>query len=188
MVNLKYIRVSVRYAKALFDLAVEYNQLEEVKEDMVLVTKTVEASRDLLLVFRSPLVNVGKKVNILNSLFKASISELTLRFLILITKKGRIVCLDEISDSYLKMYKKHCNIITVSIESASTMDAATKERIQKLMTSHTGAKIELLPSINPDLIGGFRLLYEDYLFDASLKHKLVKLHKEFERNIYERKF
>jgi F-type H+-transporting ATPase subunit delta len=188
MASLKNIRVSARYAKALFDLAVEYKLLEEVKNDMELVTETVEASRDLLLVFRSPLVSVSKKVIILNTLFQSSISELSLRFLVLITRKGRIVCLDEIADSYLKMYKKHLNITTVSIEFASSIDASIKEKIKSIMASHTGAKIELLSAINPYLIGGFRLYYEDYMFDASLKNKLIKMRKEFEKNIYERKF
>lgn len=188
MANLKNIRVSARYAKALFDLALENNLLKDVRNDMEFVTETVEASRELLLVFRSPLVNAGKKVAILNALFQKSVTDLTLRFLVLITRKGRIVCLDEIADTYLKMYKKHLNITTVNIESATSLDSVTKEKIKTLMSSHTGATIDLLSSVNPDLIGGFRLLFEDYMYDASLKHRFVNMKKEFEKNIYERKF
>ncbi len=188
MANLKNIRVSARYAKALFDLALEYNLLRDIKNDMEFVTETVESSRDLLLVFRSPLVNVGKKISILNSLFQKSVTDLTLKFLVLITRKGRIVCLDEIANTYLKMYKKHLNITTVNIQSATSLDSATKEKIKTLMSSHTGTTIDLKSSVNPQLIGGFRLLFEDYMYDASLKQRFVRMKKEFEKNIYERKF
>ncbi len=150
--------------------------------------KLLMHQEDLLLVFRSPLVNAGKKVAILNALFQKSVTDLTLKFLVLITRKGRIVCLDEIADTYLKMYKKHLNITTVNIQSATSLDSATKEKIKTLMSSHTGATIDLMSSVNPGLIGGFRLLFEDYMYDASLKQRFVQMKKEFEKNIYERKF
>ena len=188
MINLKNIKVSGRYATALFQVAVETNQLENVKNDMDLVASVVESSRDLLLVFRSPLVSVHKKTNIINELFKDKISELALKFLILITRKGRIVCLDTIADTYLDMYKEKNNIKTVYFETASKIDSKIKEKITEVMAKHTNKSIELSPEINPRIIGGFRIRFDDYIYDASLKKKLVLLRKEFEKNIYERKF
>lgn len=188
MANLRNIKVSGRYATALFQLAVEYNILEKVKEDMELVAEVVESSRDLLLAFRSPLIIVPKKVKLLEAIFQGRVSDLTLKFLTLITKKGRIVFLDSISDSFMEMYKIHHNIKTVYVETAIGIDVATKEKIREIMKKNTPYSIELFPIINPNLIGGFRLKYGDTLYDASLKHKLVMLKKEFERNIYERKF
>lgn len=187
MANLKNIRVSGRYATALFELALETDQTDIVRKDMELVQETVSASRELLLVFRNPLINVQKKVLILDDLFSTRICELSLKFLRLITRKGRIVCLDAITDSFIQMHDKYLNIKTVFVESAIGLDENTKEKFRNLMEIHTSCKIKLVPLIYPDLIGGFRLRFDDYIYDASLKSRFVELRKEFEKNIYERK-
>jgi len=187
MANLSNIRVSSRYATALFELAVEYKQLDVVKKDMELVVSVVESSRDLVLVFRSPLVNVDKKIKILESIFSQTISKLTFSFLALITRKGRIVHLDTIADGFMKLFKEHNRIKTVYIDSAAEMDSKVKDRIKQKLAEHTGYSIELHSSVQPSLIGGFRLRYDDFMYDLSLKKKLLSLRKEFETNIYKRK-
>ncbi len=187
MASLKNIRVSTRYATALFELAVEMKLIEDVKKDMEMVNGVVEASRDLLTVFRSPLVNADKKIAILKELFQSRVCELTIKFLSLITRKGRIVCLDAISNSYLQMYQKYFNIKTVFVESAVGLDASAREKIKQMLEKHTSCSITLSPQVNESLIGGFRLRFDDYLYDLSLRHRIVVMKKEFERNIYERK-
>ncbi len=187
MANLKNIRVSGRYATALFEIALEISQTDVVRNDMELVKNTVSTSRELLLVFRNPLINVQKKVLILDDLFRARVCDLTLKFLKLIARKRRIVCLDSITESYMQMHDFHMRIKTVFVESAIGLDDETKEKFRSLMADHTSFKIKLIPLIRPELIGGFRLRFDDYIYDASLKSKFVMLKKEFEKNIYERK-
>jgi F-type H+-transporting ATPase subunit delta len=188
MANLKNIRVSARYATALFEIAVETKQLDVVHKDMMLVRQVVEDSRDLLLVFRSPLVNVDKKISVLNEIFQSKVSKLSLMFLTLITKKGRAICLDAITDSYHGMYMAFHNIKTVYVESASALEPAAKEKLKMILASHTGCIIDIVPQVKPDLIGGFRLKYDDFMYDLSIKRRFLLLRKEFERNIYEKKF
>lgn len=187
MANLRNIRVSGRYATALCELAIETNQMDSVRKDMELVHDAVSKSRELLLVFRNPLINVQKKVLILDDLFQSRICELTLKFLKLITRKGRIVCLESITDSFIQMHDKYRNVKTVFVETAIGIDEQTKEKFRTLMATHTSSNINLVPLIRPEIIGGFRLRFDDYIYDASLKSKFVVLKKEFEKNIYERK-
>ncbi len=187
MANLRNIKVSGRYATALYDLAVETAQVERIKNDIMFVNDLVSASRELILVFRNPMINVSKKIAILNELFWDKVSELTLKFLILITKKGRIICLDSIADTFLKIYNIQHGIKTVYIETATELDVTTKNKLHGLMTEYTKNEVILVPEQKAYLIGGFRLRFDDYLYDASIRHKLELLKKEFEENIYERK-
>jgi len=41
--------------------------------------------------------------------------------------------------------------------------------------------------LNPDLIGGFVIEFDDKLYDASVAHKLELLRKEFSVNQFEKK-
>jgi len=174
MSTLKSLRVSARYATALFEIAVESNQLEVVKNDMKFVVDLVQASRDLLLVFRSPLVNVDKKVRILETLFKTNVCELTFSFLKLVTRKGRIIHLDAISDSFLKMYLEFNKIKMVYVDSTAPLDQNVQDVISQKLAEHTKYKIDLKTKIDETLIGGFRVRYDDFLYDLSLKKKFIK--------------
>ena len=58
-------RASVRYAKSVLELAQEQNSLEKVKEDMLLITKTINENRELDVVLKNPIVPADKKKGIL---------------------------------------------------------------------------------------------------------------------------
>ena len=57
-----------RYAKALFDLAVETNQLEDVKNDIETI-RGVKHEEFMLMMFSHPVINEDKKIR----LFEADI-------------------------------------------------------------------------------------------------------------------
>ena len=62
------IRIASRYAKSLIDLARDQNVMEEVVSDIKGFSKMVE-NRDLYLLLKSPIINVGKKAQIFNAFF-----------------------------------------------------------------------------------------------------------------------
>ena len=78
-------RVALRFAKSLFDLAIEQNQLEAVFADMQLIESTAKQSHDLVVLFNSPVVATDAKKKIIDQVFKASVSLLTTSFLHFIT-------------------------------------------------------------------------------------------------------
>ena len=51
-------------------------------------------------------------------------------------------------------------------------------------SSNTDQTVEIATEIDPDLIGGFVIEFGDRLYDASVKHKLDLLKKEFVGNLY----
>jgi F-type H+-transporting ATPase subunit delta len=50
-----------RYAKSLIGLSIEKKELDTVYNDMVLISETVENSKDLDLLLKSPVVKTDKK-------------------------------------------------------------------------------------------------------------------------------
>ena len=59
---------------------------------------------------------------------------------------------------------------------------AIKKQLQG--SSKTKSNIEIETAVNPDLIGGFVVEFDDKLYDASVLHKLNKLKKGFSGNEY----
>lgn len=177
-----------RYAQALFDLAIETKSLEKVAKDMALISAVIEENRELKLMLRNPVLDSPKKNNVLSKVFKAHIEELSLRFLLLITRKGRERYIQYIATAFSDIYKEYKNIVDVQLTSAYETDKAIKDSVLKVMSSVTDKSIDLSEIIDEDIIGGFLINMEDYQYDASVKTQLKRLRKEFSKNLYIKKY
>ena len=69
-------RIASRYAKSLIQLANEQGKLADVYDDMKSIDSIFEASRDLKLMFRSPIIPSDKKQTIVTKLFQGKITDL----------------------------------------------------------------------------------------------------------------
>jgi F-type H+-transporting ATPase subunit delta len=82
-------KAGIRYAKSLFKLAVERNEIEVVNADMTLVNKTISENPDLRSMLKSPIIKSDKKASIIKAIFSSNIGITTSAFLDLIIKKRR---------------------------------------------------------------------------------------------------
>jgi F-type H+-transporting ATPase subunit delta len=176
--------ISKRYAKALFDLAIELKKLEKVSEDMALIQGVIKENPEFRRLLLSPIIPEGKKNQVIRSIFEKHLDELTYKFLRLVTRKEREVYLDNIALAFVKLYKVHHNILTIKLTSAVKIEEQTKKKLMDLLTSQTKKTIDLVEVVDKSLIGGFLLTMDDQKYDASIKHQLDRLSKTFEKNLY----
>jgi F-type H+-transporting ATPase subunit delta len=183
------IRIASRYAKSLIDLAVEQDKLERVLEDIKSFQKAT-GNREFYLLLKSPIINATKKQQIFNALFEGKFDEMTSAFIKIILTKGRETYLPEIADEFVNQYKVIKQISTVKLTTAAPLGAETVSRIkQKLVaSSETDAHVELITKVNPDIIGGFVIEFDDKLYDSSVTHKMELLRKEFAKNEFVKNF
>lgn len=175
------LKVASRYAKSLLSLAKEKGLTQEVKADVALIAKTIDASRDLRALLNSPVIREDKKNSILKEIFASQINDLTFRFFKLLTEKGRESAIEAVCDAYTLAYRELNNILQVRIISASKLEESTKaEIISKLGDSYK--TLEIVEEINPELIGGFIVKIGDKQIDASVLGSFNKLKKEFKHN------
>lgn len=180
--------LSKRYAKALFDLAVELNILEKVNSDLRLIGKVFSENRELRVIIANPVIDAYKKINILNKLFEGKVQELTIKFLRLITTKGREKYIQYISEAFNGIYKEYKNILSVNLTTAQRAEKVITDDIINKLHEATSMNIELTEKVDEDIIGGFIINFQDYRYDASIINQLNKLKKEFSENLYETKF
>jgi F-type H+-transporting ATPase subunit delta len=176
--------VAGRYAKALIDIAIEKNQLEEVNNDMLLVNNIYTENKELAAFVKSPIINAEKKAAILNSIFQGKVSAITASFLNLMVTKNREDILLEITKAFSSQYKALKNITSAHVYSAIPLDDSSKKKIELLAKKQVTGEIELEERIDSSLIGGFVLKINDTQIDQSVKRKLADLKKQFSNNEY----
>ena len=181
---MKETRIAKRYAKALFDLSLEYKILDKVKSDMEVVVSVCEQNKDFRLLMKSPIVNSEKKEAIIKAIFGKNFQKMSLHFLIIIIRKRREANIKIIAEKFIDLYKEYNHITTTSLKTTVEINDEIRKEIIDLMKKQTKGEIELIEKINKDLIGGFILDFDNMEYDASILREIKNLKKEFDKNLY----
>lgn len=180
--------IAKRYAKALFELALEMDVLEKVMTDMELIRSICISNKDFRQLLQSPIIRPEKKLNVLEAIFKGQVCELSMRYFALLTRKRREMILFDISNEFIDIYKNFKNIFTVQFQSAREISEISRKEMIALLENQTKGTIELVEEVKKELIGGFVMSYDDYNYDASISFLLRRLRKAAaEVNLYKKK-
>jgi F-type H+-transporting ATPase subunit delta len=176
MVNRKAAR---RYTTALYELAESLKQVDAVKNDFENIKKSLSASRDLRLFLESPVINPEKKLLIIKEIFSGKVSDLTLKFLVLVAEKNRINILNNITESILKLIDDRRGIVKAFVTTAIEIPDIEKNSITDTLKKYTGKEIQAEYSVNNSIKGGFIAMVEDKIIDASIERQLEILKEQF---------
>jgi len=181
-------RLAGRYAKSLVDLAQERGELELVYKDMQYLQQVVKQSREFVTLIKSPVIKADKKNAILDAVSKDKVSEMTKGFNRLLVLKGRESVLPEIVNAFIDQYNVIKGIsrvkLTTAVEPSEEMKRAIK---QKLAVEAGLALIELETKVDPAIVGGFILEFNNNKVDASILRDLKDIRKQFLDNHYVQK-
>jgi F-type H+-transporting ATPase subunit delta len=167
-------RIPVRYAKALFSLAMEKNMLDVFRSDMDLVSASCE-TKEFKSFLESPVITTSKKEAVISEIFKASVHEKTLAFLMLILKNKRETYLPDVARNFIDLYREQKGIKSVKFTSAVALDKNLKASIIATIKKFYASEIELKDVVDSDIIGGVILKVDDRQNDASISSKLKKI-------------
>lgn len=170
--------ITVRYAKALYLLAEEEKKQEAVRKDVDLLLEAIINSDEFAEFLENPLIKSSEKESIINSLFKGSISDLTLRFLQLLIINKREDYLKNICQYTIHLHKQKLGIQDAVITTAQEISTGHKKEIFDFITRKFKINIELQQKTDPLIIGGFILRIEDQQINASIQSQLMKIKRE----------
>jgi F-type H+-transporting ATPase subunit delta len=168
-------KISVRYAKALFQLAIEKNILEDVRKDILLISQSLKEYEQFRLYLKSPVVKPSQKFNLMKEIFTNSVTETSLNFLGLLVQNKRENHLEDISRQFLNVYSKFKGIKAALITTAVLLDESIREKLYKLLSSTYKTEIDLVAQQDASILGGFILRVGDQQYDASIANGLKRM-------------
>lgn len=181
---MKGTRAALRYAKAVLKLAKENGKETEVNKDMILISETIENSKDLKTTLNNPLIKMEAKENVLVELFKKNVNNITVGVFHLLKENKRLELLQEIAKQYTLIYDYYKHIEVAKVTTAVPLTKELEEKVLKKVVELTGNKATIENVVNPDLLGGFVLRVGDVQYDASISNYLNELRKEFDHSDY----
>jgi F-type H+-transporting ATPase subunit delta len=107
---------------------------------------------------------------------EADTEEITIRFLLLLVKRGLFNHIDRIIEKIEVELDELRGFLRVSLESPFPPDEGFRKDLERKLAEKTGAKgVTLAVEIVPDLLGGYRLWIGSEVIDASLRALLKKM-------------
>lgn len=171
-------KISVRYAKALLNIAIERDIIDMCKDDMNLIEIICKQNPEFISFLENPIILSSDKWKLIQQVLKSKIHDISLNFIELILNNNRESFLESISRNFLDLYRVHKGIKNAWISSAVELDKNAKDKIVKALEIAYKSDIVIEESVNKDLIGGFILRLGDKQFDASISTQLKKIKKE----------
>lgn len=168
--------LAARYAAALFELAEEKKQLDQVAADLASLKAVIAGSGDLARLIRSPVLSRAEQSRALAAVLeKAGMSELVRRFVGLVAQNRRLFVLPDMIDAYLSQLAERRGEVTAEVVSARPLSDAQRDAVAAALRKAIGGKVAVAARVDPALIGGLVVKVGSRLIDSSLRTKLQRL-------------
>jgi F-type H+-transporting ATPase subunit delta len=171
-------RIAVRYAKALFDLALEGNVVEGVYRDMKNISLLC-AMDEVRVVISNPVIPVQKRRDIIVALAGDEAEKLSVNFIDLMFGNGRGDYLAAAARNFTDLTRRYRGIRQVTLTTAVPVSGELKKKMAALIAGREAGTIEFKEQTDKSVIGGFILRVDDSYIDASVRNRLNKFRKEF---------
>ena len=169
-------RISVRYARALFQLAQEQGCEEAVYDGLTRFAHNyLLAIAQFNEVLADPIVAKAEKVKLMEMAVGEPLHDCLKQFIAFVADQKREDKMFLIAMKYMEMYRAKHNILNTQVTTATELPEATYERIKAFIKRTFDAEAEMEVKIDPSLIGGFILDIENNRMDASVAGQLNAL-------------
>lgn len=179
--------IARRYAKALFDLAVEDNALNEVRNGLETLSRSLQDHADLSEVCMNPMFSREEHLKVLDAVMKREESpRLVVQFIELLVAKHRLIHLHGIVRFFGELVDAAKGVETVQVRSPKRLSAEDETRLKDRLEAGFGRKVALTIEEAPELLAGITVTIGSKVFDGTARGRLAELRATMLREIQSR--
>jgi F-type H+-transporting ATPase subunit delta len=164
------------YAQALLSLGQSSNLVERFGQDAAYILDVLGSSDELNVFLANPFTDDSIKQTVLKQVFGAQVDPMMQNFLMLLVDKRRVIFLGGICEQYQALMRKLNQTVLAEVTSAVELTEAQKQSIREKVTAMTAARqVDVVTTIDPELIGGVVIKVGSQVIDASLRGQLRRI-------------
>jgi F-type H+-transporting ATPase subunit delta len=168
--------VAKRYARALFSLAKESNQVDATSRALSAFGEAWASSSELRIVFENPAYSPEARKKVVVGLAqRLGASTMITNTLQMLSDRNRMGFVGEIADAFRALAEDGSGVLRAEIVTATDLPEAYFARLEKTLADATGKKVVLVRKKDPGLLGGVVTKVGDKVFDGSLRARLADL-------------
>ncbi len=178
---MREIRVAKPYARALYEAAVEQDELESIVSDINQLQDVIDQSEEFSEFISTPLLSPQFKSDTFQQLFADTMHSLTVNFLKLLAQKQRERFLIAIMDVFSAIVDESAGRIVAKVKTATPISHDQEQRLIDQLSSYSGKQVRLETETDEQIQGGFIVQVDDTVFDASIATQLQRLKQQLAR-------
>jgi len=166
------------YARSLFELADEAggrDKIVEVAQELEQTCELARADRTFAGFLASPIINRAKRGAALRRIFHGNVTDLVLRFLLVLNDRGRLRHLETIDDAFDQLVHEAFDRVEVDVFTPGPLDRGQTDALKQRIGAALGKEPVLYPYTDSGMIGGLKLRIGDQLVDGSVSSRLRRL-------------
>ena len=167
------------YSQALYELASEEKNLNDVEEHVISLIKLISRSKDFNSLIKNPTNKQEDQLNVINIIFeKFNLNNLLKKFLNFLVTKRRLFYVEKILKDFVTICSKNRGEISAKLTVAKELNENEINKIKNDLSQNFGSDVKLNYNYDPDLIGGLIIQVESLMIDTSIKNKLQQIEKK----------
>ncbi len=135
----------------------------------------VAANADVRQFADNPKVGAAQVFDVITSVAKAALDGKVSNLLQAVIDNGRLPALPEIAAQYQALVNASSGSSDALIQSAFPIDGAQLAEVSASLEKRFGRKLNTQVEVQPDLIGGIRVVVGDEVLDTSVKARLEQM-------------
>lgn len=159
-----------RYAQAIFDLALENNQVEQWGEDLAVVAEAFENADFAALMKHADMASVDKLAATATVL--AVVNAMVRNLVDLLVSKNSVDSIVGVYTGYIELLDNHLGRQRVEVTTAVPLESAEADRINSFVAGLVRREVVLTTNVDESIIGGLVIQIGDRLLDGSTKARL----------------
>ncbi|MEJ2145739.1 MAG: ATP synthase F1 subunit delta [Acidobacteriota bacterium] len=171
--------VTMKYAKALAEVAFEVGTAEMVAGQLTEFVKSMDESRELSDALANPAYPLLIKQEIVRKVAaRMKLQPIVLNFLLLLVERNRIAQLESMRDGFQRVLDDHAGVVQVLVVSSHELPEAVRKGLEQALRRLTGEKVRLEYQLDESLIGGVKLQIGSTVYDGTVRTQLDHLRQE----------
>lgn len=170
--------VSIRYAAALFELAVELEMVNKFEEEITLVYNGFKDNDDFIKIINHPIFSNEEKLKVITDIFDGSISQEIIGFLSVLFTKNRQVHTLEILEEFIAQVENYKGIKTAYVKSAVELSEQQIKDLKEKISQKINKQVNIEVAIDKSLIGGISINVDGLFIDNSVRSQLKDIKKK----------
>ncbi len=162
------------YAEAVYRIAVQGGALDKWSQ-MLEFAATVVSDPQMQSVIGNPRLTAEQQSGAFLSVCEKSLDAQGINMVKLLLENGRLTLLPAIREQFELLRALHGGIMDTEIFSAYPLSDAEKEDLVSRLESKYKRKVKATVTLDPELIGGLRIVAGDVVIDASVRGQLQNM-------------
>ena len=166
---------SERYSRALFEVALEANEIDKIENDVKNFNSLYSSSFEIENFIKNPTQSNSNQKNSIKLIAeKIKFSKNLTNFLLLLIEKRRIFFIKKIIDNFLKLCSIKRGEVKASLITSKKLSHEEIDALSKDLSNSMGSIIKFDHKVDEELIGGLKVQLGSFMIDTSIKNKLKK--------------